>query len=73
MATPKKAGESWQDRPRELLLPARIEGVSFGQLLGASVTAARTTKLREVWALTHRGCAGPELSTTSLAGMSQEL
>ena len=38
-ATPKKAGESWQDRTRVLLLQAGIEGVSPGQLLGASVTA----------------------------------
>lgn len=38
-AKPKKAGESWQDRTRELLLQAGIEGVSPGQLLGASVTA----------------------------------
>ena len=35
--TPKKAGESWQDRSRELLVQAGIEGVSPGQLLGASV------------------------------------
>ena len=67
-ATPKKAGESWQDRTRELLLQAGIEGVSFGQLLGASVTAARTIKLREAWALTHRGCVGAELSTPPWQG-----
>ncbi len=38
-ATPKRPGESWQDRTRELLLQAGIEGVSPGQLLGSSVTA----------------------------------
>ena len=41
--TPKKAGESWQDRTRELLLQAGIEGVSPGQLLGASVSAGVVT------------------------------
>ena len=35
--TPSKAGESWQDRIRELLVQAGIEGVSPGQLLGASM------------------------------------
>jgi tight adherence protein B len=34
---PKKAGQSWQDRSRELLVQAGIEGVSPGQLLGASI------------------------------------
>ena len=33
---PKRAGTSWQDRSRELLVQAGIEGVSPGQLLGAS-------------------------------------
>lgn len=34
--TPKKPGKSWLDRNRELLLQAGIEGVTPGQLLGAS-------------------------------------
>jgi hypothetical protein len=40
---------------------------------GRRVLAGRTRELllQEVWALTHRGCAGLELSTTSLAGMSR--
>jgi tight adherence protein B len=33
----KQPGSSWQDRGRELLLQAGIEGVSPGQLVGASV------------------------------------
>jgi tight adherence protein B len=35
--TPKKAGASWQDKSRDLLVQAGIEGVSPGQLLGASL------------------------------------
>lgn len=35
---PPRPGESWQDRSRELLVQAGIEGVSPGQLLGASVS-----------------------------------
>ena len=34
---PHRSEESWRDRSRELLLQAGIEGVSPGQLLGASV------------------------------------
>ncbi len=36
MPTPKKAGDSWQERSRDLLRQAGIEGVSPGQLVGAS-------------------------------------
>jgi tight adherence protein B len=35
--TPKEAGSSWQDRSRDLLVQSGIEGVSPGQLLGASI------------------------------------
>lgn len=35
--TSKRPGRSWPDRSRELLLQAGIEGVSPGQLLGASL------------------------------------
>ncbi|MCW2598966.1 MAG: hypothetical protein JWM02_795 [Frankiales bacterium] len=37
--TPAKPGRSWQDRSRELLQQAGIEGVSPGQLIGASVVS----------------------------------
>jgi tight adherence protein B len=40
--TPKPSGSSWQDRSRELLAQAGIEGVSPGQLLGASVALGVT-------------------------------
>ena len=36
--TAKRPGDSWQDRSRELLLQAGIEGVSPAQLAGASVS-----------------------------------
>jgi tight adherence protein B len=36
-AAPRKSDGSWQDRPRELLLQAGIEGVTPGQLAGVSV------------------------------------
>jgi tight adherence protein B len=35
--TPKEAGSSWRDRSRDLLVQSGIEGVSPGQLLGASI------------------------------------
>lgn len=88
--TPKKPGESWQDRTCELLLQAGIEGVSPGQLLGASVTAgvgafvivlAPARCWSSAWPSVASPRSGPsplvrrrraELSTTSLAGRSQE-